>query len=87
MEYFRSFYGDTSTYTVASVGCACDFFGADHILFGTDAPFDTEGGKFCIRESTAAVENSSLSAEEKSRIYYKNFEALFRLPATAAARV
>ena len=85
MEYFRCFYGDTSTFTQASVECACDFFGVDHILFGTDAPFDAEGGRFSIRRCTDAVEKSSLSAADKKKIFYKNFETLFRLPSTAKA--
>lgn len=86
LEYFRMFYGDTSTFTAASIECACDFFGADHILFGTDLPFDAEGGKFSVRESTRAIENARLSAEDKSKIFHKNFEQLFRLSAAAAAR-
>lgn len=46
MEYFRSFYADTATFTSASIDCAADFFGPDHIVFGTDAPFDAEGNDF-----------------------------------------
>ncbi|MBI4442421.1 MAG: amidohydrolase family protein [Acidobacteria bacterium] len=80
LEYFRAFYGDTSTFTSASIECACDFFGADHILFGSDAPFDIEGGRFSIRESTAAVEKAPLSAKDKNKIFYQNFERLFRRP-------
>jgi len=86
LEYFRMFYGDTSTFTAASIECACDFFGADHILFGTDAPFDAEGGRASIRESTRAIEKARLSAGDKSNIFNKNFERLFRLSATVAAR-
>ena len=85
VEYFRMFYGDTSTFTAASIECACDFFGADHILFGTDAPFDSEGGRFSIRESTRAIEKARLNAEDKNKIFHKNFEKLFRLSATAVA--
>ena len=86
VEYFRSFYGDTSTFTAASIECACDFFGAEHIVFGTDAPFDSEGGRFSIRESTRAVEKARLSGEDKKKIFHQNFERLFRLSATAATR-
>lgn len=78
IEYFRRFYADTSTFTAASIECACDFFGPDHVLLGTDAPFDAEGGRFSIRECIRAVENSSLDAAEKRKIFYENFEALFR---------
>lgn len=82
VEYFRSFYADTATFTSASIQCAADFFGVDHVLFGTDAPMDLEGGRFSIRESTTAIESSTLTAEEKDKIFYKNFQALFRSAST-----
>ncbi len=78
LDYFSSFYADTSTVSTASIECACRFFGADHVLFGTDAPFDAEGGRFSIRASTRAIEEAGISAEEKSRVFYKNFEKVFR---------
>ena len=77
MDYFRSFYADTFTFTPASIDCAADFFGSDHILFGTDAPYDAEEGRFSIRESTTAVRNSSLNAASQSKIFYANFEPFF----------
>ncbi|MBI4463955.1 MAG: amidohydrolase family protein, partial [Acidobacteria bacterium] len=86
LEYFRSFYGDTATFTAASIECTCDFFGADHILYGSDAPFDLEGGRWSIRESAAAVETARLNAADKSKIFHQNFERLFRLAAAPAAR-
>jgi len=86
MEYFRSFYADTATFTSASIDCAADFFGADHIVFGSDAPFDNEGGRFSIRESTAAVKNSSLNAASQSKIFHLNFETLFHQPAPVGDR-
>jgi predicted TIM-barrel fold metal-dependent hydrolase len=86
MDYFRSFYADTATFTSASIDCAADFFGPDHIVFGTDAPFDAEGGRFSIRESTAAVKNSSLNAASQRKIFHQNFEALFHQAAPVGDR-
>ncbi|MBI4480424.1 MAG: amidohydrolase [Acidobacteria bacterium] len=86
LEYFRLFYTDVSTFTTASIECAADFFGVDHVLFGTDAPFDIEGGRASIRESTEAIEKSRFSAAEKSKIFHGNFESYFRVPALAPAR-
>jgi uncharacterized protein len=86
IEYFRMFYGDTSTFTAASIECACDFFGADHVLFGTDAPFDAEGGRASIRESTSAIEKARISAEDRKNIFHRNFERTFKLSPAAAAR-
>jgi len=81
MDYFRSFYGDVSTFTAGSIDCATEFWGAEHLIYGTDAPFDAEGGRFSVRECTKAINNSHLSAEDKSKIFYKNFEKVFRIPA------
>ena len=86
IEYFRSFYTDVSTFTTASIECAADFFGVDHVIFGSDAPFDFEGGRASIRECTEAIEKSRFSAADKSKIFYKNFETHFRVPALAPAR-
>ncbi|MDA2934441.1 amidohydrolase family protein [Acidobacteria bacterium AH-259-D05] len=77
LEYFRSFYCDTSTFTSASIDCACDFFGVDQVLFGTDMPLDVEGGRFSVRESTVAVENSRCSEEDKEKIFHRNCGSLF----------
>jgi hypothetical protein len=77
-EYFRRFYADTSTFTAASIECACDFF-------GPDAPFDAEGGRFSIRECIRAVEDSALDAAEKRKVFCQNFQALFRRRAVAPA--
>lgn len=85
IEYFRRFYADTSTYTRESIENACNFFGVDHVLFGTDVPFDAEGGRISVRGSTDAVEQSSLTAAERSQIYYKNFEKMFGVSAAPAS--
>jgi aminocarboxymuconate-semialdehyde decarboxylase len=86
IEYFRSFYTDVSTFTTASIECAADFFGVDHVIFGTDAPFDFEGGRASIRECTEAIEKARFSAAQKSQIFHGNFEAYFRVAAPASAR-
>jgi len=84
LDYFRKFYGDTSTFTAASIECASDFLGADHVLFGTDAPFDAEGGRASIRESTEAIEKARLGAEDRKNIFHGNFERLFRVSPVGA---
>ena len=53
------FYADTaldgnSNY---SLECGLAFFGEDHILFGTDMPFDVENGGISIRETIRAIDN------------------------------
>jgi predicted TIM-barrel fold metal-dependent hydrolase len=79
IEYFRQFYGDLGAFSAGAVNVARDFLGADRLLFGTDAPFDATGGKSSIRESIAAVKNSSLTAAEKENIFTANVERFFNL--------
>ena len=41
IEYFKMFYADTALYgSTPGLMCSYAFFGADHMLFGTDMPFD-----------------------------------------------
>ncbi len=39
MEYFRRFYYDTVSESVPALKMACELFGPDHVVFGTDFPF------------------------------------------------
>jgi aminocarboxymuconate-semialdehyde decarboxylase len=73
-------YADTSLYTAASVRSACDFRGADRLLFGTDAPFDATGGRYSVRASLEAIDASARSEEEQRRMLHGNAERFFGLP-------
>jgi aminocarboxymuconate-semialdehyde decarboxylase len=55
------------------------FFGADHILFGTDMPFDPERGPGFVRDTIAAMERMRASSEEKATIYEGNARRLLKL--------
>ena len=77
LDYFRRFYGDISAFSSGAVNVARDFLGADHLLFGTDMPFDGTGGRESIRESIAAVKHSYCTAEEKENIFTANVERFF----------
>lgn len=81
IEYFRRFYGDTITSgNVAALKCGLEFFGADHILFASDAPFDNLGGIRLTDINIRTIEQSGLTEEEKHKIYESNAIKLFRLP-------
>ena len=44
-DYFKDFYADTAVFgSRAATICGLDFYGADHVLFASDSPFDPEGG-------------------------------------------
>ena len=66
-------------FSPGAVNVARDFLGADHLLFGTDAPFDATGGRSSIRESIAAVKNSACTEAEQSNIFTTNVERFFGL--------
>ena len=57
-----------------------DFFGPDHVLFGTDCPFVPEGGPGFIRETIRALDTLDLTDTDRARIYHGNVLRLMRLP-------
>jgi len=80
LDYFKMFYGDTSVNGSApAIRCGLDFFGPDRVLFGTDCPFDPEGGPLFIREIFKAVDALKLSKDDRRRIYFGNAKRLLKL--------
>ena len=87
LAYFRLFYGDTAVNGSApAIRCGLDFFGADHVLFGTDCPFDPEGGPTFIRESIRAIDSLKLAQPVRRKVYYGNALRMLRLNASASPR-
>ncbi len=80
IDYFRMFYGDTALFGAwHAMESGLAFFGADHVLFGTDFPFDPEKGPGFIRDKIAAMERMRASDEDKAQIYEGNARRLLRL--------
>ncbi len=80
-DYFRLFYADTALYGDASgLMCGHDFFGTEHILFGTDFPYDAEGGDKYIRVTIDAVYRMNISDADKEKIFEGNAKRILRLP-------
>jgi len=76
-DYYRMFYGDTALFGAEhALRCAIDFFGVDHILFGSDMPFDPEKGTQFIRETIANIDALGLSPEHRAAIYEGNARAV-----------
>jgi aminocarboxymuconate-semialdehyde decarboxylase len=72
-DYYTMFYGDTALFGAEhALRCAIDFFGVDHILFGSDMPFDPEKGTQFIRETIANIEALGLTAGQRAAIYEGN---------------
>jgi predicted TIM-barrel fold metal-dependent hydrolase len=74
------FYGDTALFGAwHGMESGLAFFGADHVLFGTDMPFDPEKGPGFIRDTIAAMDRMRASPEDKTKIYAGNAQRLLRL--------
>jgi aminocarboxymuconate-semialdehyde decarboxylase len=77
IEYFKMFYGDTALNgSAAGLMCGYRFFGADHLVFATDMPFDVEFGDRGIRKTIQSVEALGLSEAEKQMVYEDNARRL-----------
>ena len=80
VDYFRMFYADTSINgSAAAIRCGIDFYGKNHVLFGTDCPFDPQGGPMFIRENIRAIDSLRLNATDRRRIYFGNALKMLRM--------
>lgn len=79
VEYFKMLYADTALGEVAPTRCGHAFFGTDHCVFATDAPFDSEQGRGLIRNTLAAVKALEISEAERQKIFAGNARALLKL--------
>jgi aminocarboxymuconate-semialdehyde decarboxylase len=79
-DYFKDFYGDTALAGARGPTiCGISFFGADHVVFASDCPFDPEKGRGYIRDTIAVIESLDLTPEDREKICHRNAETLFAL--------
>ncbi len=77
IEYFRMFHVDTVGHgSLLAVMGAYAFYGADHLLFGTDAPFDFQGGREFTRAHLEVMEQILIPPSEKEMIFHQNLTRL-----------
>jgi len=80
LDYFKMFYADTAVFgSRAALVCGLSFFGADHVLFGSDSPFDPERGSAYIRWTIKAIDDLPITGEERYAIYEGNVRKLLKL--------
>lgn len=80
LEYLRMFYGDTALNgSTPALMCGFAFFGADHIVFGSDMPFGRQRGNQFIREAIHAIDRMSISESDRQKIYEGNARRLLHL--------
>jgi predicted TIM-barrel fold metal-dependent hydrolase len=74
LDYFRDFYADTALFGGAyGIKCGLEFFGADHVVFATDAPLGP------IAPTLKAVESLDLDAADRRKIFVGNAEKLLKM--------
>jgi predicted TIM-barrel fold metal-dependent hydrolase len=80
LDYFKMFYADTALFgAYDATVCGLKFFGVDHVVFASDAPFDPEKGPMYIRDTISIVDRLPISEDERQRIYWRNAVDLLRL--------
>lgn len=80
-DYFKGFYGDTAVEGArATTICGLEFFGADHVLFASDCPFDKQKGPGYIHATMKVLDSLALSNAEREKICWRNAVTLFGLP-------
>jgi len=82
-DYFKYFYTDTALYgNTPGLMSAFDYYGADHMMFGTDAPLGAplignNGNTGC---TIMAIEKMDISDEDKEKIFNGNAINMFTTP-------
>ncbi|HEX6796296.1 MAG TPA: amidohydrolase family protein [Ktedonobacterales bacterium] len=78
LDYFRQFYVDTALFGAPhAVRCVLEFFGPQHVLFGTDMPL---GPANAVEATIADIDAAGLSSEDRAAVYAGNAVRLFGLP-------
>ncbi len=80
LDYFHMFYADTALMGARDATiCGLKFFGADRVLFATDAPFDPEKGSAFIRWGIEVIDSLDVAPDERNAIYEGNARRLLKL--------
>jgi predicted TIM-barrel fold metal-dependent hydrolase len=73
LEYFKQFYADTTVGAVPrTIRASIDFFGIDHVMFGSDWPFGPPTEQSNIVPTLNAIEALGLSAEARAQLLSTN---------------
>ncbi len=81
IEHFKKFYCDTATQgnQPKLLEIACDFFGPERVLFGSDAPMDATAGRAFTGDAIASVAGMRISEKNRRAIFRGNAHKLIRL--------
>jgi aminocarboxymuconate-semialdehyde decarboxylase len=79
-EYFRDFYADSITIgSVPALRCGLEFFGVDRVMFATDMPFDTQGGRKYVEVALQAMDAIDVPAPDKAAIFEHTARRVFKI--------
>ena len=77
IEYFGRFFADTALFGAPhAVRCVIDFFGPEHVLFGTDMPL---GPSHAVEATIDDVDACGLGEGDRAAVYFRNAERLLGL--------
>jgi uncharacterized protein len=82
VEYMKMFYGDTAIYgDVSALMCGFNFFGPEHILFGTDMPLGSfsKPGVAGLELAIKGIDRMPISDSDRKMIYEGNARRLLYL--------
>ncbi len=73
VEYFKAFYPDVASMAPGPLALASQFFGPDHMVFGSDFPFGN------LPTLVSTVEKSGLAPADLAKIWEGNYKKLLGL--------
>jgi predicted TIM-barrel fold metal-dependent hydrolase len=81
VDHFRRFYCDTaaSGFAPKALELALDFFGPERVLFGSDAPFDIQGGQIFIPETLRSIDAMAVAPETRTAMLSTNAARILKL--------
>jgi uncharacterized protein len=80
IDYFKMFYADTAIYGhTPGLMLSHNFYGPEHLMFGTDMPYDPTFGLKYVKATIEAIEEMDISKAEKKMIFEGNARKLLRL--------
>jgi aminocarboxymuconate-semialdehyde decarboxylase len=81
-HYLKKMYFDTVTYHAPAARLVLDTVGADHVLYGSDAPPLTSLKPRAIK----LIEDLNLPEREREAVFWRNAASLLKLPAADTAK-